>query len=464
MVEVGIAAHPWRRLGPWRTAFEKEKHASAARTEAWITGWSWLLLLLTMLYVMIGNTPYEHEPVFDPRTGGPVMSPVNRYIWLALAAMAIPVLWARRGELLQALQAFWPLALLFAWFACTSLWALDRDASNRRLFLYAVDAVICLAVAMGLKDARRMHGALATACAIVIGIDLASWIIAPKLSQTEIGLAAIHSHKNTLGAVMLLCGLIIWPYVAAQRTWGGRAFWIGTGVGGFALLVASLSKTSLAILVVTGLAAPFLLRVVKSRGEVLSGLLLAGLALAAGGFLAWLAFSFATGADPLGPIRKLTFTQRTDVWTFALEQFSHHPWRGLGFGSFWDVDPRVQPSLKTDYWFAQPDAPTNESHNGYIDLLVTTGITGLIMALIVLFRWMGRGLWLVREAMRTPTGEARRALPYLTYLALFPLVFFAHNWMESTYFNANSLFGLISLLVGFDIDMRFAALRWPSAS
>ena len=45
-------------------------------------------------------------------------------------------------------------------------------------------------------------------------------------------------------------------------------------------------------------------------------------------------------------------------------------------------------------------------------------------------------------------------LPYAVFLGLFPLMFFVHNWMESSYFTADSPYGLIILLVGVDIDMR----------
>lgn len=172
--------------------------------------------------------------------------------------------------------------------------------------------------------------------------------------------------------------------------------------------------------------------------------------------LTWLAWCAMQGQDPLAPVEKLTFTQRTDVWRFTVDQFRLHPWRGVGFGSFWDVDPKVQPSLQADAWFAQPDAATNESHNGYLDILVTTGIPGLIGALLLLVRWLGRGLALLRRALLDPLAGGGRALPYLAYLGFFPLVFVVHNFMESTYFNPNSLFGFIILLVGVDIDMRYA--------
>jgi O-antigen ligase len=152
----------------------------------------------------------------------------------------------------------------------------------------------------------------------------------------------------------------------------------------------------------------------------------------------------------------VTFTQRTDVWRFALDQFARHPLKGLGFASFWDVDPKVQPSLQTDEWFAQPNSYTNESHNGYIDLLVTTGVFGLAGALFLLGRWTLRGLALIRQGLMAGPDGDKTALPHSVFLGVFPLMVFVHNWMESSYFTANAMFGIIILLVGIDIDQRHA--------
>ena len=105
-----------------------------------------------------------------------------------------------------------------------------------------------LAICLGLKDSRRLHNGLAVACAIVVVIDLASWIIAPAASMTDLGLAAIHTHKNTLGAVMLLTGLICAPYTLSQPGLMGRMFWGAITIASVVLLVASKSKTSLGIL------------------------------------------------------------------------------------------------------------------------------------------------------------------------------------------------------------------------
>ncbi len=450
-----------RVLDEWRAGLNLERGEARRGEDNLVALWSGFVLVLMLLYLMIGQTPYQHEVTLDPLTGAAVASPLNRIIWLGLLGLATPIFWFRRGEILDMTKRLWPLLLLFGWFAATTRWAIDPATSNKRLVLYIINLLVAVALVAGLRDARRMHAALATACAIIIIIDLGSWILMPAKSMSVLGLAAIHNHKNTLGSVMLLSSLVISPYVLFQPRLSARLFWGAMFLGCVALLIGSKSKTSMAIVLVSLGVIPVLLIALRLRTAALHALLItAGLALVAVIF-GWLAWCYARGLDPLYPLRDVTFTQRTDVWRFALDQFSRQPLKGLGFASFWDVDPKVQPSLQTDEWFAQPNSYTNESHNGYIDLLVTTGVFGLIGALLLLARWTFRGLALTRRSLMAPAGEIQQALPHNLFLGVFPLMFFIHNWMESSYFTANAMYGIIILLVGIDIDMRHA--REPHA-
>jgi O-antigen ligase len=443
-----------RVLDDWRAGLRQERHAARQGEDRLIALWSGLVLVLMLLYLMIGPTPYQHEVTLDPLTGAAVASPLNRIVWLGLLGLSAPIYWFRRREILDMSKRLWPLLLLFFWFAATTRWAIDPGTSNKRLVLYVINLLVAVALVAGLRDARRMHAALATACAAIILIDLASWIVMPAKSMSVLGLAAIHNHKNTLGSVMLLSSLVISPYVLFQPRLRERLFWGALFLGCVALLIGSKSKTSMAIVLVSLAVIPLLLIALRLRsGALLALLISAGLAVVAALF-GWLAWCYAAGLDPLYPIRDVTFTQRTDVWRFALNQFAQRPLKGLGFASFWDVDPMVQPSLQTDEWFAQPNSYTNESHNGYIDLLVTTGVPGLVGAMFLLVRWTLRGLGLIRQSLRAPPGVVQRALPHNLFLGVFPLMFFIHNWMESSFFTANAMFGIIILLVAIDIDTR----------
>lgn len=444
---------PVSAIEAWRAARREERAAASARLDDLLALWSGFVLVAMLLYMMIGTAPYTHEVTVDALSGASPTSPLNRAIWLAILGLTLPIMWFRRAEVLSLAMRVWPLLLLFVWFGATTRWAIDPVVSSRRFILYLINVLVSIALVAGLRDPRRMHAALATACVIMIAIDIASWIALPGLSMTDIGLAAIHNHKNTLGSVMMLSSLVITPYLLFSKTLKARLFWGAMFAGCVALLVASKSKTSLAIALVALAATPLLLAFLRLRAGALwaaAALGVAGLLMAGFGWLAW---NYAIGQDPLAPLRGVNFTRRTEIWMFALNQFSQHPLRGLGFSSFWDVNPTVQPSLQTDLWFAA-ETHTNQSHNGYIDLLVTVGAPGLAGALLLLLRWIARGLGLVREGLRNPTLVSREALPHAVFLGVFPLIFFVHNFMESSYFSANAMLGILILLFGVDIDMR----------
>jgi len=428
--------------------------AASSIADAWSARWASLLLIATILFLLIGPNPYMHENLVDPDTGGSVLSPLNRYAWFVLTGFAAPLIWFKRSALADLLLRLWPLLMLFTWFAVTTTWALDPPTSQRRLSLLFCQTIICAACCLGLRDARSMHRALAASCAIIVLIDLASWVALPKVSQTEIGLAAIHNHKNSLGLAMMFAEFVCAPFIFTQTTWRGKLFWGFIVVAAAALLVASKSKTSLNITLAALVMTPVILVILRGPRLMLLSALASALVLISTAALIWLSVCYVQGNDPLWPIRHVTFTQRTDVWTFVLSQIALRPFSGAGFASFWDINPAIQPSLQTDLWFAQPDSPTNEAHDGYLDLLVTTGFMGLAITLFVLLRWMGRGLSLLRRALRSSDGQIRVQLPYLIFLGLFPILIALHNFLESSYFNTVGLFSFMVLFMGIDVDLR----------
>ncbi len=424
-----------------------------AASRPWSQRLAQLLLCGCILYLLIGPTPYAHGPPLDPDTGAAVISPVNRYIWFALLGLAAPLLWLRRAELPSLTRRTWPLLALLGWFTLSLGWSLDPPSCQRRLILLWTQAAICAACVLELRDKRAFHAALAAACAIVVVIDVASWVLLPGLSQTELGLAGIHSHKNWLGLAMMLTEFVCALYALGRRRWAARAFWIAIVLAGFALLVASQSKTSLGVTVGGFVAAPLIIALLRARQGAAPSALAGLVGLATAAVFVWFSWSYLDGRDPFAPLSRLTFTDRTDVWRFVLDQVQAHPIGGVGYASFWDIDPRLQPSLQTDAWFSQPDAPTNQAHDGYLDLLVSTGAVGLAMSLAVLLRWMAGGLALLRAALRRGATQDRAALPYLIFLGLFPVLVAVHNVTESSYFSTSHLFSFLVLLAGLEVDL-----------
>jgi len=82
-----------------------------------------------------------------------------------------------------------------------------------------------------------------------------------------------------------------------------------------------------------------------------------------------------------------SFTGRVSIWQVAFDYLKDHPFLGAGFGGFWQVGLH---SPAHDYLNQQFQMLTAHSHNGYLEVWVTTGPIGLVLLLlsfIVLPAW-----------------------------------------------------------------------------
>ena len=91
----------------------------------------------------------------------------------------------------------------------------------------------------------------------------------------------------------------------------------------------------------------------------------------------------ATKDEPLTPrtnesrrvCKDLTFSGRTFIWAELIEEISHHPWLGTGFGAFW---LGAEPGLPSAELLRRIGFFVLQGHNGFLDVLNETGVIGLI--------------------------------------------------------------------------------------
>jgi O-antigen ligase len=78
----------------------------------------------------------------------------------------------------------------------------------------------------------------------------------------------------------------------------------------------------------------------------------------------------------------VTFTGRTEIWSFAIDALAAHPWKGQGFEAFWYSDAVRFGAEDSTRWMVE----VATSHNSYVDLALTIGLPGLglvVLALLV---------------------------------------------------------------------------------
>jgi O-antigen ligase len=308
-------------------------------------------------------------------------------------------------------------------------------------------------VLSGMRRAPVMHVVIAATCCLAAVTDLGFWVINPGVAMADDGFAGLQGQKNQAGLLMMYGILAAVPCIFLVRQWIWRIALAGGTVIMLALLAATRSSTSVSVVAMDAAVIPAILLIAKLPRRVIWLIVFVSLfavATAAFGYLAW---AELVGRDPLLPLRGATFTNRTDIWFFVVDEIKKRPWFGSGYASFWSIDPTVQPSLKSDQWFAV-DVVINEAHDGYLDALATGGIFGLVGCLIVLFRSIaiaGRAVAGTRSAASC-WRDGGMARPTAAFHLALTLGLVLHNFTESNLFSNNALLAVALLLAMLDLE------------
>ncbi len=230
-------------------------------------------------------------------------------------------------------------------------------------------------------------------------------------------------HKNIAGAT---CGLTILLFLFDNRQFS-RALSALVVVGAAIFLYYSNSRTSGGLVLFAILLAAALRRY-NIRYRLALGMALLFVAIIA----FWVLWSRTAGLverldDPTA------LTGRGAIWSPLLEYAGRYPWTGAGFGSFWSTGSSSPILTMTTGWVTEY---VPHGHNGYLDLLVTIGVPGLILAMIALMLWP-----LLRLMLSQSIAASRRAL-------LFGLIVFCigNNLTESTLMNGAAVVQVFLIL------------------
>jgi O-antigen ligase len=287
-----------------------------------------------------------------------------------------------------------------------------------------------------------------------------SWIFIryfPHIGRTynvhsgEMQSTGVTFQKNSLGTMILVCGLIcLWDWLERTRPETRRSGrierWtlpIVIAIGLY-LLRLSDSKTSLVCFmlgaaIIAAVRLPLLQRRINRLGIFL---LVAGVGLFV---IDWVFGISAAVLANLG--RDLTFTGRTDVWRELLN-VGTDPFLGTGFMSFWD-DEHYQSLL--------PNWVAFSAHNGYLEVYLAGGYIGVSLLALMLLHTGFR----VTKALAAGTSYA------VVRFAVFCVVLLA-NFSESNFACMTPL-GLLFLIASIGeahsaADVAVSASEPPATS
>jgi len=226
---------------------------------------------------------------------------------------------------------------------------------------------------------------------------------------------------NGLGTTLLLASVIALSLAAGARGWR-RALWALCGFVGFAGLLASASRASLAgwLVAVVYLTCTEL----RLRPKQLLAALAGGLVIVA----------LATAATPqfMGRLRYTVSDvshNRIQIWRESFDMVQAHPVLGTGFGTF----EREYARHKGPAMSSEPFA-----FNLALNLAVETGLLGLLAALWVAFAAFR--IWRSAD-QRSPSAKSLRSLTGALWLGLL-----VNQLADNTLFSISTSAGLWLLL------------------
>jgi O-antigen ligase len=265
------------------------------------------------------------------------------------------------------LLAFLPL-VAYCFASCA--WSNDPGITLRRASFLAFSTLIGMILGADFTVTELIR-LLAVASLVHIVLCAGFFAVAPHLlySPSDLtGLKGLTTHKNIFGfleGVAVLAFLLV-PFPKA------RFLRIPLTAVAFVLLLLSHSSGSL-VSTVGALAVLPVLYLFTIRGNYKLPLAL----VSSVGFVAvTLVIVQNIEAIPALLSKDPTLTGRTQLWQLILVAIGHHPLLGYGFDSFWQGLQGDSLEIISQVGWLVPTA-----HNGYLDLLLGTGIVGALLML-----------------------------------------------------------------------------------
>jgi exopolysaccharide production protein ExoQ len=366
---------------------------------------------------------------------------------LVFAAVAIAALRIKGAGALFDMPA--TLLLLLAWCLLSTLWAAEPGVALRRAGLAAIVAFSAVMSERAVGPARAMRIWRAVLLAVLLA-NIASIHFIPQAvhqpGEADPALVGnwrgLYGHKNIAGAVGAMTALL---FVFAPRRdpfWLRKAFDIAIAALAVWFVFMTRSKSSLGLFFMA-LAFGLIYRLAWRREidrliAVVAALTV--LAVGAAVLIADLSVIERFFSDPT------EFTGRTEIWKAEIAYFFDHPALGAGFGSFADTGGVSPLRNYASAWVSG----VSHGHNGYLQVLMTLGGVGFLIALVGLIVLPIVAFW-----RRDGEHDIKSAL-----FALFAFLVL-HNFMESDFLEGDGTAWVAFLLM---LAMLYDPRRLPGPS
>lgn len=304
-------------------------------------------------------------------------SPIDRNVYILLILSAFVVLFNRRQKVAALVRANLPVLLFLLYCGVSIFWSDFPDVAFKRWIRAVGDITMVMVVLTDSSPPAAVRAFLSRTAFLIIPLSVLA-----DVGRGALGLDyrfGLTMNKNMFGQISMILGLAaMWRFL---NLWQGRKgkdysrqlLMYGFMVAGVIRCLWSANSATSSVCFGVGT----FLMVLVSRWPVVKKSWVLHFVVASLIFVVLYAailnpevgVASAMGKDP-------TLTGRTEVWK-AVIPLNPSPWFGAGFESFW-LGPRLKLLWSIFVW--QP----NEAHNGYVEVYLNLGWTGLILLALII--------------------------------------------------------------------------------
>ncbi|QXT35524.1 O-antigen ligase family protein [Sphingomonas sanguinis] len=391
------------------------------------------MIIMTVLGPLMTYKP-------EPFTGEG--SPLRQICYFAILPVAIfAVRPLHRPERLLAVP--WTLLVALGWCWLSLSWSIAPDIGIRRLLLTTI-VIWTLFLTVESIGYERVMKVTRIVMVVTLAVNFLTVLAVPSFGIHQAAAAADASDPGLVGD---------WRGMMLQKNFAGAAcaftlimFMLDAGriarwiralvvVAAVVFLIKSGSKTSMGIAVL-GIGIGFLYTRYNPayRSLLIPALLIVSVTITLLLQIYW--------DDLIAPLSDQgAFTGRTQIWPPLFAYFQDHWFFGTGYGSFWNIGFGKSPIFTySKGWVLH----ITQGHNGYLDLLVTIGLPGL---LLVIFATIVVPIGRLLSSKTAPRGPGSVVLAMLIFAM-------GHNFTESSIFDRDAIvqtFLMLAVALGYNI-------------
>lgn len=382
-----------------------------------------ITFLLYMFFIFFGTSlPFRDRPSSIEEIS--TSNTINQIVFTLLFLMSVLCLIPRGRELSAFIVREKFLSIFLFWCLLSVCWSEFSFVSFKRLFQIFTTVSVTLALFLNIRTPDDSLKYLKYILLAYIPITyLAIAFVPGAIDPQHATWRGLTVGKNYLGQAAIVCALI-WFYAFQTGSFLSRTVSFVMLILSIILLFGSTSMTAILtfFILVFGGALSSIDRIFRPLGigSFFSTMIIFfsfSLLLVA---YFWASDLFDSGFVLIG--KDSTFTGRTELWGDLFNEAKKHLLVGRGFSGFWVVENENLTLLYEKYvWLP------NEAHLGYLDILIETGLIGLVLLLLMIFFYF-------KNLVKLNTSH------FWKWLFIAALIV---NFQESTLFRQNVLTGVL---------------------